>query len=204
MVSNVRFYSGKDVNLRRAMPFSVAIVLLVALLLISTQPPIVIWGAMLAYGVSGYLWWFVLRWRTEATQKQYQNISEAIEEGNLTGLARGLINTPVDSVVGPGGRTLLMVAVDETNLPAIELLVARGANLEARDAHGMTALALSAETVFQESVEVLLAAGADPNAHDLTGMTPLDVAEEHGAHEIASLLLRYGAKSSRELAPRQP
>jgi CDP-diacylglycerol---serine O-phosphatidyltransferase len=204
MVSNVRFYSGKDVNLRRAMPFSVAIVLLVALLLISTQPPIVIWGAMLAYGVSGYLWWFVLRWRTEATQKQYQNICEAIEEGNLTGLARGLINTPVDSVVGPGGRTLLMVAVDETNQPAIELLVARGANLEARDAHGMTALALGAETVFQEAVEVLLAAGADPNAHDLTGMTPLDVAEEHGAHEIASLLLRYGAKSSRELAPQQP
>jgi ankyrin repeat protein len=57
---------------------------------------------------------------------------------------------------------------------------------------------------FHEAVEVLLEAGADPNSRDLSGVTPLDIAEEHGAHDIAALLLRYGAKSSRELAPRQP
>src|SRR5512147_2116757 len=37
MVSSIRFYSGKDINLRRAMPFSVAIVFVVALLLISIE-----------------------------------------------------------------------------------------------------------------------------------------------------------------------
>src|SRR5687767_1432651 len=55
MVSNVRFYSGKDINLRRMMPFSAAVFLVLALLLISIEPAVVLWGLMLAYGVSGYV-----------------------------------------------------------------------------------------------------------------------------------------------------
>jgi CDP-diacylglycerol---serine O-phosphatidyltransferase len=204
MVSNVRFYSGKDINLRRAVPFWVVLVLVLALLLITIEPSHVLWGVMLAYGVSGYVWWVVLRYRRDATQKQYQNVRDAVEEGNLPGLARMLTATPVDAVVSPGGRTLLMIAVEETNLPAIELLVARGAALDLRDEHGATALALAAEMGLQEAVEVLLVAGANPNVHDLSGMTPLDIAEEHGAHDISAILLRHGAKSSKELAPQQP
>ena len=204
MVSNVRFYSGKDINLRRAVPFSAAVALVLALLAISIEPPIVLWGVMLAYGVSGYVWWAVQRMRTEAKEKQYGHIREAIEEGNVTGLARMLATTSPDTAITPDGRSLLMVAVEESNLPAIELLIARGAALEQRDDQGATALALAAQMGFHEAVEALLHAGADPNAHDLTGMTPLDVAEEHGAQDIAALLLRYGGKPSRELAPRQP
>jgi Ca2+/Na+ antiporter len=204
MVSNVKFYSGKDINLRRAVPFSMVLAIVVVLLAITIEPPIVLWGVMLAYGVSGYVWWVVQRWRREATEKQYQNVRDAIEEGNLSGLARTLVTTPIDAVIAPGGATLLMVAVEETNLPAIELLVARGAALDLRNAQGTTALALAAEMGFQEAVEILLAAGANPNVHDLSGMTPLDVADEHASHDIASLLLRYGGKSSRELAPQQP
>jgi CDP-diacylglycerol--serine O-phosphatidyltransferase len=204
MVSNIKFYSGKDINLRRAMPFSVAIVFVIALLLISIEPPIVLWGVMLAYGVSGYVMWLVQRWRREAEEKKYENIREAIEEGNLTGLARSLVTTPVDTVIGSGGRCLLMVAVEESNLPAVELLVARGAALETRDDQGMTALALAAQMGFQEAVEALLAAGADPNPLDAGGLTPLDIAEEHGALDIAAVLLRHGGKSSKELSPREP
>ena len=204
MVSNVKFYSGKDINLRRQMPFWVTIAIVVALLLISIEPSHVLWGIALVYGISGYAMWAVLRARTEATQKQYQGVREAMEEGNLTALARMLSATSVDTVVAPGGRTLLMVAVEETNLPAIELLVARGAALDLRDDQGATALALAAEMGFQEAVEELLASGASPNVHDLSGMTPLDIAEEHGAHDTVALILRYGGKSSKELAPQEP
>jgi CDP-diacylglycerol--serine O-phosphatidyltransferase len=204
MVSNVKFYSGKDINLRRTMPFSVAIAFVIALLLISIEPPMVLWGVMLAYGVSGYVMWLVQRWRREATEKKYENIREAIEEGNVTGLARSLATTPVDAVIGPEGRCLLMVAVEESNLPAVELLVARGAAIEARDDQGMTALALAAQMGFHEAVEVLLASGANPNPHDIGGLTPLDIAEEHGALDIAAVLLRHGGKSSKELAPPGP
>ncbi len=204
MVSNVKFYSGKDINLRRAVPFSVVLALVLALLLISIEPSHVLWGAMLAYGASGYVMWVVNRWRTEASQKQYQHIRDAIEEGNLTALARMLVATPVDSVVSSSKRTLLMFAVEEGNLPAAELLVARGAGLDLRDENGACALILAVEMGFQEAVELLLVAGADPNVHDLSGMTALDLAEEHGAHDIAAVLLRHGAKSSKELAPQQP
>jgi CDP-diacylglycerol--serine O-phosphatidyltransferase len=204
MVSNVKFYSGKDINLRRAVPFWVVLVLVLVLLLITIEPSHVLWGVMLAYGVSGYVSWMVQRWRTDATQKQFRHVRDAVEEGNLPGLARMLGTTPLDAVVSSDGRTLLMVAVEETNLPALELLVARGAGLDIPDAHGATALALAVEIGFQEAVELLLAAGADPNVHDFSGMTPLDLAEEHGAHDISAALLRAGAKSSKELAPTQP
>ncbi|MGE5094705.1 MAG: CDP-diacylglycerol--serine O-phosphatidyltransferase [Betaproteobacteria bacterium] len=204
MVTNVKFYSGKDINLRRAVPFWVAIIFVLVLLLISIEPSIVLWGVMLAYGISGYVYWLVQRWRREATQKQYGNIRDAIEEGNLAGLARMLSTTSPDTVVSTDGRTLLMFAVEETNLPAVELLIDRGAKLDLVDSRGMTALALATEIGFEEAVEALLEAGADPNVHDLTGATALDIAEEHGAHDISGLLLRHGAKSSRDLAPQQP
>lgn len=204
MVSNVKFYSGKDINLRRAVPFWVVLLLALGLLLISLEPSHVLWGMTLVYGLSGYVMWIVQRWRTEATQKQYQNIRDAIEEGQITALARMLATTPVDTVVSPGGRTLLMVAVEEGNLPALELLIARRASLDLQDARGATALMLAVEVGFEEAVEVLLEAGADPNAHDLSGMRPLDVAEEHEAHDIAATLLRSGGLTGRDLAPREP
>jgi CDP-diacylglycerol---serine O-phosphatidyltransferase len=202
MVTSVKFYSGKDINLRRAMPFSVALVFLLALLLISIEPPVVLWGLMLAYGVSGYVAWIVQRWRTEAQEKQYGHIREAIEEGNLAGLARMLAAHPPGTVLDKQeGTTLLMVAVEEANLPAVELLVARGAPLDEQDAHGATALALATQMGFEEAVEALLAAGANPNLADESGMTPLEVAEEHGAHDIAALLLRHGGMANRDLSP---
>ena len=204
MVTNVRFYSGKDINLRRAVPFWVVLLLVMALLLISIEPSHVLFGLTILYGVSGYVYWAVQRARRDAAQKQYENIRDAVEEGNLPGLARMLISAPVDAVVAPGGRTLLAYAVEESNLPAIELIVSRGASLDLRDEHGATALALAVEIGFQEAVDLLLAAGANPNVHDTSGMTPLDLADEHGAHDIAAILLRHGAKSSKELAPQQP
>jgi CDP-diacylglycerol--serine O-phosphatidyltransferase len=204
MVSNVKFYSGKDINLRRAVPFWVVLVIVMALLLIMVEPSHVLWAVMLLYGVSGYVMWGVQRWRRDAAQKQYEHIRDAVEEGNLPGLARALNTTPVDAIISSGNKTLLMVAVEETNLPAIELLISRGASLDMRDEHGATALALAVEIGFEEAVEILLAAGADPNTHDTGGMTPLDIADEHGAHDVAAILLRHGAKSSKELAPQQP
>jgi CDP-diacylglycerol---serine O-phosphatidyltransferase len=204
MVSNVRFYSGKDINLRRMMPFSAAVLVVLALIAISIEPPIVLWALMLAYGASGYVMWLVQRMRSEATEKKYRHIRDAIEEGNHAALGRMLATTPPDAVVDAAGTTLLMVAVEETNLPAVELLVDRGAPLEARNRQGETALALAAAMGFHEAVELLLAAGADPNTHDLSGTTPLDLAEEHGAHDISALLLRHGGKTSKELAPQQP
>src|SRR5256885_3173609 len=49
--------------------FSVAIAFVLALLLISIQPALVLWGIALTYGVSGYAWWLAQACRTEAAQQ---------------------------------------------------------------------------------------------------------------------------------------
>ncbi len=204
MVSNVRFYSGKDINLRRAVPFWMTMVVVLGLLLVSIEPSHVLWGAMLAYGVSGYFLWAYHRLRAEAKEKQYRHLRDAIEEGDVTALERMLRTNPPDTVVDDGGRTLLMIAIEESNLPAVELLLARGAGADRRDASGTSALALATRMGFEEAVLVLLAAGADPNLCDLEGNTALDIGEEQGAHDIVAALLRGGARSGREIAPTSP
>jgi CDP-diacylglycerol--serine O-phosphatidyltransferase len=204
MVSNVRFYSGKDINLRRAVPFWMALVMVVGLLLISIEPSHVLWGIMVVYGISGYVSWAVLRLRAEAKEKQHQHIRDAIDEGDMSGLARMLQTTSPDALAGDAGRSILMVAVEESNVPAMELLVARGADVNLRDEKGVTAISLAAEMGFQEAVEVLLAAGADPNVRDASGVTALDIAEEHGSHDIVAALVRAGGRSGRELPPEAP
>jgi CDP-diacylglycerol---serine O-phosphatidyltransferase len=62
MVSNAPFYSGKDFNPRRSVPFVVMLALVLGLVLISADPPSVLFALGVAYGVSGYVLWLV-RWR---------------------------------------------------------------------------------------------------------------------------------------------
>ncbi len=57
MVSSVPFYSFKDINLRRSVPFAVILLLVFAFVLISYDPPIVLFVLFIAYGVSGYVFW---------------------------------------------------------------------------------------------------------------------------------------------------
>jgi CDP-diacylglycerol---serine O-phosphatidyltransferase len=62
MVSNVPFYSFKDINLRRSVPFAVVLLIVFAFVLISTDPPIVLFLLFVAYGLSGYVYWV---WRRQ-------------------------------------------------------------------------------------------------------------------------------------------
>jgi len=57
MVSNVRFYSGKDINLRKSVPFMALLGLVLFFVLISTDPPRVLFGLFVLYSLSGYGMW---------------------------------------------------------------------------------------------------------------------------------------------------
>jgi CDP-diacylglycerol--serine O-phosphatidyltransferase len=61
MVASVPFYSFKDINLRKAVPFWVMLVVVLAFVLVSFDPPIVLFLLFWAYGLSGYVLWFVRR-----------------------------------------------------------------------------------------------------------------------------------------------
>jgi len=54
MVSNFRYYSGKEINLRKSVPFFVILLIVLAFVLVSTSPPEVLFGVFLLYGLSGY------------------------------------------------------------------------------------------------------------------------------------------------------
>ena len=57
MVTSVPFYSFKDINFRRSVPFWGVLVIVVALILVSANPPLVLFGLFVAYSLSGYAVW---------------------------------------------------------------------------------------------------------------------------------------------------
>jgi CDP-diacylglycerol--serine O-phosphatidyltransferase len=54
MVTNVPFYSFKDVSFKRSVPFIVIVAIALAFALIAYHPPIVLFGLFVVYGFSGY------------------------------------------------------------------------------------------------------------------------------------------------------
>ena len=62
MVSNVPFYSFKDVNLKKSVPFAAPLVLVLIYVLIVSNPPLVLFGVFVLYCLSGY-GIFLWRWR---------------------------------------------------------------------------------------------------------------------------------------------
>ncbi len=60
MVSNLKFYSGKDINLRKSVPFSVVVAIamgMVFILTFSSTLPEMLFILFVSYGISGYLVW---------------------------------------------------------------------------------------------------------------------------------------------------
>ncbi|NTV11779.1 MAG: CDP-diacylglycerol--serine O-phosphatidyltransferase, partial [Zoogloea sp.] len=67
MVSNVMFYSGKDINLRRSVPFVVVFAFVLGFVFVSSYPPGVLFGLFLCYAISGYVLWV---WRALGRRKK--------------------------------------------------------------------------------------------------------------------------------------
>ena len=65
MVTNVSFYSFKDFNLRRSVPFWAVLVIVFALVLVSTNPPTILFLLFVGYGLSGYGLWLIKRLRRD-------------------------------------------------------------------------------------------------------------------------------------------
>ncbi len=61
MVSNVPFYSFKDVNLKKAVPFWVVAVFAASLAVVALKPSVVLFLLFLGYAVSGYVLWGLRR-----------------------------------------------------------------------------------------------------------------------------------------------
>lgn len=60
MVTNVPFYSFKDVNFRKSVPFIAVFVIVLIFVAVSSDPPKVLFSIFVCYGLSGYVIYF---WR---------------------------------------------------------------------------------------------------------------------------------------------
>lgn len=60
MVTNTPFYSFKDINLRKSVPFIAAFLIVLFFAAVSSDPPKVLFGLFVLYGLSGYAIYF---WR---------------------------------------------------------------------------------------------------------------------------------------------
>jgi CDP-diacylglycerol--serine O-phosphatidyltransferase len=75
MVTNVPFYSFKDVSMKRSVPFAVIVMIALGIAVINIDPPTVMFGVFVSYGLSGYV---IYGWR------------------KLKGLQTSLISTSTD------------------------------------------------------------------------------------------------------------
>lgn len=102
----------------------------------------------------------------------------------------------LDTRTSVNGRRALNWAAYYDRVAAVQLLLTRGATLEARNRTWNTPLHHAAEGGAIGAIRVLLAAGADPMAVNLDGNTPTEVARRNGKLE-AVLLLEQAERGAR-------
>src|SRR5260363_43033 len=64
MASSAPFYSGKALDMQHRVPFGVLLLVVVAFVLVSFDPPRMLFGLFILYGLSGYAVWIWRRWRS--------------------------------------------------------------------------------------------------------------------------------------------
>jgi ankyrin repeat protein len=120
--------------------------------------------------------------------------------GNAPGVAQAILSKldakDVDVRTGDG-MTALSIAAAVGASDVVEMLLAKGAQVDGRDKRDKTPLMHAAGHSFPgtvPTVTLLLGKGADVNARDKEGRTPLSAAKQSGPPELAEMLRKAGAR----------
>ncbi|KAL8825434.1 MAG: hypothetical protein Q9170_007792 [Blastenia crenularia] len=89
--------------------------------------------------------------------------------------------------------TGLRAAVQERHMSRLQVLLEEGADVNAKDVGGWTALILAAENGYVEAVEMLLRNGADVDISGRRSWSALHWAASHGELMVVQLLVKNGA-----------
>ena len=98
-------------------------------------------------------------------------------------------------------RTALMYAVDSDfgdNADVVKLMVSRGAQLDAQDAMGNSALHRCAERGYANSIKALMQESAFANIQNVSKDTPLHLAVRNKREDSVRILLSFGANSAQK------
>jgi ankyrin repeat protein len=132
-------------------------------------------------------------------QQRQRSFAEATLDGNLSRMHwLHFAGAKIDARSNLGSP--LFLAASEGKLDAVRYLLDAGANVNASDKQGRTALAEAAYYGHVDVVRELLLQGADINAVSDDG-TALDIAISRKNTEAADLLRHRGGKSALEIRP---
>ena len=95
-----------------------------------------------------------------------------------------------------GTTSVLHVAARQGHHLLVGLLLAAGAEVDARDREAATALHVAARSGHDEVVQLLLESGATIDLRRIGGLTPLHLAADHGHFPVAKRLLAAGADAN--------
>jgi len=70
MVSNMRYYSFKDIDLKGKVPFLATLLIVLLFVFISLDPPLVLFIGMMCYGLSGPIMTIILRQKRRMQRRQ--------------------------------------------------------------------------------------------------------------------------------------
>lgn len=115
-----------------------------------------------------------------ASQKSYAEVVQAL-------LAKGVYDVTAPEWVSEK-------SYDERVQVLLQTLLVNGADVNAKDNGGMTALMYASQRGRPEVVQTLLVNGADVNVKTNDDWTTLRLAKERGSSEVVQLLINSGAK----------
>ena len=122
------------------------------------------------------------------------SIHEAVKEGNVEAVKQHLdAGTYINSRNSGNEWTPLHVASFEGNKKIVELLVAEGADVDARDRLSDRPIHHAITYKYKDIVEFLISKSADVNAKNAAKYTPLHLAIRDDNKKVAELLIANGA-----------
>ncbi|XP_026416516.1 tankyrase-like [Papaver somniferum] len=142
---------------------------------------------------------------TETTPPHLRALAEAAQLGNVDALRHALDNLTgnIDEPVEDGDTALHLTCL-YGYLPCVQLLLERGASMEAKDEDGAIPIHDACAGGFAEIVQLLINSAGNPdlvnkmlNTVDVEGDTPLHHAARGEHVEVVRLLLAAGASPTK-------
>lgn len=119
--------------------------------------------------------------------QHFEKLWSSVFRDESAAIREALKNTPVNFVM-PSGQVALHCAASSGSVNAIAVLMEAGANVNAIDKYGSTALMLACERGDFEVARELLRFGADASIRNDDADSPLDVAVQFGGADLVSLI----------------